>query len=557
MNLPDSRSASISQTIEKLRQLTQVDVQANWRYYPEDLPISAIDPSNWQLAQLNDKKYIAWSAGRQVRWLAQRLTIPHNLQGYPLAGLALRLVLTWWAEDAQIFVNGQLVQEGDLFDSSARVLLTPSATPGEEIIVAVRLVSPGHDIGALMHSKCVYERERGRGERWGDGGDGEMGEMGEVAYAAATREGRWGDGENFSIHNPAAIAGTQSKSKIQNPIDPGFVADELTVLHNYLEAFEPEKLDFLAAAITKIDWNSRSDAAKFDTCLSAVRQNLQPLAVGIKQRCLHLLGHAHLDMAWLWSVSETWDVAQSTFESVLTLQQDFPDLTFCHTSPALYAWIEEHRPDLFTAIQEAVAAGRWEVVGGMWVEPEVNLVTGESLVRQLLYGQRYTQEKFGAIAKVAWLPDSFGFCWQLPQIFKQSGIEYFVTGKLHWNDTTKFPHGVFWWQSPDGTQLLTLMSPPNLRGVMDTNPIAMASYAIDWETQTGLKDAFWLPGVGDHGGGPSRDMLEVQQRSSKSPFFPRLKFTKAIDYLSLVSSQQSTVNSQQSTINSQQSTINN
>ncbi len=537
MNLPDSPSASISQTIEKLRQLTQVDVQGNWRYYPEDLPISAIDPSNWQLAQLNDKKYIAWSAGRQVRWLAQRLIIPHDLQSYPLAGLALRLVLTWWAEDAQIFVNGQLVQEGDLFDSSARVLLTPSATPGEEIIVAVRLVSPGHDIGALMHSKCVYEREGGRGTR----GQGDKGDKGE--------------GENFSMNNEQSTI-QNPKSKIQNPIDPGFVADELTVLHNYLEAFEPEKLDFLAAEITKIDWNSRSDAAKFDTCLSAVRQNLQPLAVGIKQRCLHLLGHAHLDMAWLWSVSETWDVAQSTFESVLTLQQDFPDLTFCHTSPALYAWIEEHRRDLFTAIQEAVAAGRWEVVGGMWVEPEVNLVTGESLVRQLLYGQRYTQEKFGAIAKVAWLPDSFGFCWQLPQIFKQSGIEYFVTGKLHWNDTTKFPHGVFWWQSPDGTQLLTLMSPPNLTGVMDTNSIAMASYAINWETQTGLKDAFWLPGVGDHGGGPSRDMLEVQQRSSKSPFFPRLKFTRAIDYLSLVSSQQSSVNSHQSSVNSQQSTVN-
>ena len=171
----------------------------------------------------------------------------------------------------------------------------------------------------------------------------------------------------------------------------------------------------------------------------------------------------------------------------------------------------------------------------MWIEPETNLISGESLIRQLLYGQQYYQEKFGDITKVAWLPDSFGFTWQLPQIFQQCGIEYFVTGKLHWNDMTEFPHGCFWWESPDGTRLLTLMSPPNVTGVMDTNPITMTDYALDWETQTGLQDIFWLPGVGDHGGGPTRDMLEVAAKWHNSPFFPEIKFTKAIDYLNTIS----------------------
>jgi alpha-mannosidase len=485
MNLSDSSSVFISQTINKLRQLTQVDVQNSWHYLSEDLSIDSTNFSDSQRAKLNEKGYICWSKGRQVQWLAQRFIIPHDLQGYPLQGLSLRLVLTWWAEKAEIFVNGKLVQEGDLFDSSVRILLTPSAIPGEEITVALRLVSPGHDIGALMRSHLVYER--------------------------------------------------QAKSSIQNPIDPGFVADELTVLYKYLEAFEPEKIDSLATAIEQIDWNIISNAPKFDRSLLTLRQTLQPLAINIKQRCFHLLGHAHLDMAWLWPVSETWDAAQRTFASVLNLQKNFPELTFCHTSPALYAWIEKHRPDLFSAIQEAARAKSWEVLGGMWIEPEVNIISGESLVRQLLYGQRYIKEKFGAITQVAWLPDSFGFSWQLPQIFQQSGIEYFVTGKLHWNDTTKFPHGVFCWQSPDGTQLLTLMSPPNVAGVMDTNPIVMTNYAIDWERQTGIKDAFWLPGVGDHGGGPSRDMLEVEERWQKSPFFPQIKFTTAIEYLEHIS----------------------
>lgn len=477
----------IAQTIARLRQLTQTNVQANWRYCEEDLSIDAIAPDEWKIAEVNDKGYIVWSAGRRVRWLAQKFVVPNDLQGYPLEGLVLRLLLTWWADYVQIFVNGKLVQEGDLFESSVRLMLTPSAMPGEVITVALRLVSPGHDIGALMRSQLLYESD---------------------------------------LQDKAAI-------------DPSFVADELTVLHDYLTAFEPEKIDTLETSLEGIDWDLVRDRAKFDRALLDLRQNLEPLAIDLKKRCFHLLGHAHLDMAWLWPVSETWDAAQRTFASVLNLQKEFPELTFCHTSPVLYAWIEKHRPDLFGAIGEAVKAKSWEVLGGMWVEPEVNIISGESLVRQLLYGQRYIAEKFGSITKVAWLPDSFGFSWQLPQIFKQSGIEYFVTGKLHWNDTTQFPHGVFWWRSPDGTELLTLMSPPNKTGVMDTNPITMTDYAIAWEKQTGLQDAFWLPGVGDRGGGPSRDMLEVGRRWQQSPFFPRLKFTTAIEYLSQISDRQS------------------
>ena len=467
----------LEQTITKLRQLTCCQVQQNWRFYPGDRPFppNSIAIESWQTAPVNDQGYITWSAGSQVQWLAQKLIVPNSLNGYPLAHLSLRLVLTWWSEDAKIFVNGKLVQEGDLFDSSARVLLTPTAVPQEEILLSLRLVSPGHDIGALMGSQCIYQHP--------------------------------------------------------SEPEPGFVADELTVLAQYLEAFAPEQLEFLTAGLTAIDWSNLSNREVFHRSLAQLRHQLQPLSQLLKQRCLHLLGHAHLDMAWLWTVEETYEVAQRTFESVLNLQQDFPSLTFCHSTPALYGWLEEHRPQLFQAIQKAVREGRWEIVGPMWVEPELNLVAGESLIRQLLYGQLYCEEKFGHIIDVAWLPDSFGFSWQLPQIFKQAGIEYFVTGKLHWNDTTTFPHGVFWWQSPDGTRLLTLMSPPNVAGVMNTNPISMANYAVSWEQTTGLKDAFWLPGVGDHGGGPSRDMLEVQQRWQNSPFFPKMEFTTAKKYL--------------------------
>ena len=208
-------------------------------------------------------------------------------------------------------------------------------------------------------------------------------------------------------------------------------------------------------------------------------------------------------------------MAQRTFESVLNLQQDFPELIFCHSTPALYAWIEQHRPDLFADIQKQVLAGCWEVVGGLWVEPELNLIAGESIVRQLLYGQRYVLEKFGKVSPVAWLPDTFGFCATLPQFFASAGVEYFVTQKLRWNDTTKFDYGAFWWRSPDGTDILSLMSAPIGEGI---DPVKMAAYACDWEAKTQLPQFLWLPGVGDHGGGPTRDMLEVARRWQKSPF---------------------------------------
>ncbi|WP_267383576.1 alpha-mannosidase [Cyanobacterium sp. uoEpiScrs1] len=466
----------VTEIFDKLRQLTQIDIQSSWLSISEEISFDDIDIYSWKPVNLNQKGYIVWPAGRKIKWLAKKLIIPKQIKGYPLSGLALRLSLTWWAEKAEIFINKKLVQEGDLFDSSARILVSPSVKPRDEFLILLRLVSPGHDIGGLMSSRLIYETD-------------------------------------------------------VNLIDPGFVADELTILYNYLSAFEPQAINLFKQLINQINWDIVNDQKQFNCHLFKLRNILKPLAKNIKEYSLNLLGHAHLDMAWLWPVDETWDVGERTFTSVISLQKEFTDLIFGHTTPVLYEWMEKHRPQLFKKILEAYKQGKWEILGGMWVEPEVNLASGESIVRQLLYGQRFFREKFGKITQVAWLPDSFGFTWQLSQIFHQSGIKYFVTGKLHWNTNVKFPYGLFYWQSPDGTQLLTLISPPNVAGVMNTDPLKMTNYSISWKQQTGLKDALWLPGVGDHGGGPTRDMLTVQNRWKQSPFFPKISFTKTIDYL--------------------------
>jgi len=475
---PHSNLEVISQTIAQLRHYTQVDLQMNWLGWLEpesgESGVGSRESGAGVNCSLNDRGHIAWEKGKQVLWLQQKLIVPPQLHGYPLAGLSLRLALTWWAELAQIYINDTLVQEGDLFDCSTRILLSSSVAPGEEFSVSLRLISPNHDDGALVRSQCLYES-----------------------------------------NDPEAP-------------EPGFIADELAVIQKHLETFEPEQLSTLAEAIAQIDWLALPDKGKFGRSLHALRQNLIQSKIQNPKSKIFLLGHAHLDLAWLWAVSETWEAAQRTFTSVLNLQQAFPELTFCHSTPALYAWIEQHRPDLFTAIQQQVKTGGWEIVGGLWVEPELNTVSGESIVRQLLYGQRYAQAKFGQISSVAWLPDSFGFCATLPQFLVLGGMEYFVTQKLRWNDTTQFPDEVFWWRSPDGTDILSLMSAPIGEGV---DPVKMATYACAWEAKTHLKQALWLPGVGDHGGGPTRDMLEVTRRWQQSPFFPDLEFTTAEKYL--------------------------
>ncbi|MEM9769563.1 MAG: hypothetical protein AAF892_17005, partial [Cyanobacteria bacterium P01_D01_bin.71] len=163
-----------------------------------------------------------------------------------------------------------------------------------------------------------------------------------------------------------------------------------------------------------------------------------------------------------------------------------------------------------------------------WVEPELQTLGGESLARQILYGQRYARSRFGQVSTIAWLPDSFGFSWQLPQLLQLGGIDYFATQKLRWNEMTTFPHGLFWWQGLDGTCVMSLTLPPI---GTDIDAAQMATHSAEWQVQTGLTETLWLPGMGDHGGGPTRDMLHRARRWAASPFFPQLEFDTPLNHL--------------------------
>ena len=179
---------------------------------------------------------------------------------------------------------------------------------------------------------------------------------------------------------------------------------------------------------------------------------LRPL---LQQATFLLDGNAHIDAAWLWPWTETVDVVQRTFGTALQLMNEYPDYTYTQSAAAYNEWMAQKYPALNDEIKQRIKEGRWEIVGGMWVEPDLNMPDGESLVRQLLVGKRWYKQAYGVDVRIGWNPDSFGYTWQLPQIYKKSGIDYFVTQKMTWNDTNKLPFKLFWWQSPDGSKVLT------------------------------------------------------------------------------------------------------
>ncbi|MEW5901387.1 MAG: hypothetical protein AB1715_08010, partial [Acidobacteriota bacterium] len=258
--------------------------------------------------------------------------------------------------------------------------------------------------------------------------------------------------------------------------------------------------------------------------VSALPSNTNPPAApNPRDLTAHLIGHAHIDLAWLWRWEETvHDIATHTFRGTLAQMDKMPGLTFAQSQAAVYEAIEKHYPELFAVIKERVRAGTWIPVGGMWVEPDLNMPDGESLARQLLYGKKYFAEKFGVDVTVGWNPDSFGHNFQLPQILQKAGIKYYVFERCAPENTT-----AFWWEGPDGSRVLAYVPPGwylvDLRsGVKDLLLTAAAAAP--------LKDFMLLYGEGDHGGGPRPTDLEAIRKFKASRDHPRLEFVSPEDY---------------------------
>ena len=242
----------------------------------------------------------------------------------------------------------------------------------------------------------------------------------------------------------------------------------------------------------------------------------------------YFLGHSHLDAAWLWSFSESREVFHETCKKILELMDKYPRFIYCQSSAQYYEWLEESYPDVFEKVKKRVEEGRWEIVGGTWVECDCNLPSGESLVRQFLYGKGYFKRKFGVDVKVAWMPDSFGYAWTLPQIMRKCGIKFFLTQKLNWNDTTIFPYYFFRWTAPDGSSVIAHQTVGKYSETVMEERIFQQMRML--KSRQGLKDLLVLFGVGDHGGGVTEDMIERALEFVEGKKEVKGRFSTAVEY---------------------------
>lgn len=251
-------------------------------------------------------------------------------------------------------------------------------------------------------------------------------------------------------------------------------------------------------------------------------------------------GHTHIDVAWLWTVAQTRQKAVRSFATVLKYMDEYPEYRFMSSQPQLYEFVKEDNPELYLRIKEKVRQGRWEAEGAMWVEADCNVPSGESLVRQILYGVRFFMQEFGVRSRVAWLPDVFGYNASLPQIFKKCGIDYFMTTKINWNQFNRLPNDTFYWEGIDGSRVLTHLivtkDPDSKRPFFSTyNGLACPKAIMGgWEQYQNKdinKDILVSYGYGDGGGGPTVEMLENLRRMSRGlPGCPKTRQGSVLDF---------------------------
>ncbi len=454
-----------------------------WRFHAGDVPHGespSLDDSSWEVARPDSV------APNEAVWYRQWIEVPKSLHGYDLTGTRIWFQFRASANGPMpqiIYFNGRRVALGDDLEP---IVIFDQAQPGERVLVAVKLL-------ATVDTK-----------RFG-------GSVMKIDFA----ENRPNPEDELTEFISAALL-VPSLSK-------NIPADEAT----------------LEKAISTVDLKAldAGDQKQFDASLTQAQQNLDALRPLLQEATFHVTGNSHIDAAWLWPWTETVGVVKDTFGTALQLMNEYPDYTYTQSAAQYNAWLANKYPALNDQIKQRIKQGRWEVVGGMWVEPDLNLPDGESTARSLLIGKRWYLQHYGVDVRIGWNPDSFGYNWQLPQIYKKSGVDYFVTQKMAWNDTNKLPLKLFWWESPDGSKVLTYF--PHDYANTNLSPIRLSEDLKQArEYAPGMTEMMDLYGVGDHGGGPTRAMLDQGMHWADSDMVvPKMKFGTALAYFTSIQKQ--------------------
>ena len=410
-------------------------------------------------------------------WFRTKVTIPQRMDGKSV-WLKLRTQIEEWDDGKNpqflIFVDGQVRQGADM--NHRELLLSDCAVGGQELTIDIQAYT-----GTLHREFCfladLYVLDRKIDDLY------------------------------YDLLIPLqAFPRMDEDSKIR--------LDIRTVLNdtiNLLDMRKPMSRDFYASV---------------DKASAYIKKHLYEDMAGFSDVVATCIGHTHIDVAWWWTVAQTREKVVRSFATVLKLMEEYPNYKFMSSQPVLYYFLKQRYPELYAQIKERVAEGRWETEGGMWLEADCNLTSGESLVRQFVHGKRFFREEFGQDNKILWLPDVFGYSGALPQIMKKSGVDYFMTTKLAWNQINKVPNDTFIWRGIDGSEVLTHLITTVGVG-QDPKKSFFTTYngflhpdAImgGWERYQNKEinnDILICYGYGDGGGGPTRQMLETSKRMEK------------------------------------------
>ena len=477
MDFLDKRVKVICDQLNKLKVKQKFPIE-KWQYkegnfiHPAD---AQEDKSPWQEF---DSKTMHWYGKDRHYWFKTAFTLPQALAGKPI-WLHVSTQIEEW-DDAKnpqflLFVNGKAVQGIDMNHREA--LLPGTAQAGEEILLELQAYT------GILHTEfnlIVDMREV----------DPEI----EKLY--------------YDLWVPLSAFPRMDKDD-KNRRD---IEDILNDTINFLDLRTPYSDSFyesLREASDYIDKTLYSDLAGYRDVIATC------------------IGHTHIDVAWWWTVEQTREKVGRSFATVLKLMEEYPNYKFMSSQPQLYAFLKERYPELYEQVKRRVKEKRWEPEGGMWVEADCNLTSGESLVRQFIHGKRFFVEEFGkeADSRILWLPDGFCYSGALPQILKKCGIDYFMTTKLAWNQFNKVPYDTMMWRGIDGTEVLThlvttLDVGQPVENFFTTYNGRLHADAImgGWQRYQNKdinNDILVSYGYGDGGGGPTREMLETSKRMEK------------------------------------------
>jgi alpha-mannosidase len=469
-------SAQARTVIDRISKLDQLTV-ASWKYHAGEVPKAQavdFDDSSWQVIH---PPYRADTT--DVIWLRGVVEVPKLLDGYDLTGA--RLWIEGFRNDGiAVFFNGERVAAGEGMEP---LVLVTSAKPGDKVLVAVRAAKSDRP------KNIPPLRVR-------------------IDFAA-------------SRPNPKDLYTEFVTAALLTPGLAQSVPEQTKVLDQAIEDVDLKALD-------------AGDQNAFDASLRKSQQDLEQIRPDLQQATFHLTGNSHIDAAWLWPWTETVDVVKRTWGTALQLMDEYPDYTYTQSALQYNEWMAEKYPEMNAQIKQRIQEGRWEVLGGMWVEPDLNMPGGESQVRQLLVGMRTMNKLYGVTTRIGWNPDTFGYDWQLPQIYKKSGLDYFVTQKLSANETNPLPFKLFWWEAPDGSKVLTYF--PHSYGNRDLDPIRLSNDLVHARTLApGMLDIMDLYGNGDHGGGATRQVLDQGVHwMEPNKVVPKMQFGTAQSYFSSI-----------------------